>query len=294
MAAIQQVRPIRRAFAGRGPVSPPRPRPARVVNSAGRLLSCRVKVTLPPACWLRVLTAPHPEYRVEVLSRQSPEAGRTVTAVRLHGPREPDWQSELEQLPGVDRVDILEEDSQSVLLQVSHLTPAWAAVAERLDLLWRYPFWAGEGEARWSIVGPEEKVRAYLSEIRPTVEAVRVEAIVRGTRDKPIDRLSPRQRELVQRAVSAGYFEVPRRVSLTELAERLQLAKSTLSERLAVIERKLIAEAVELLALAGPRPPEEEPLLEPVRSAAPTAPVPPWGSRVPSVEPVLLTVPGAV
>jgi len=42
--------------------------------------------------------------------------------------------------------------------------------------------------------------------------------------------------------MAAGYFEVPRRVTLTELAERIGVAVSSLSEMLAVVEKKLLQE----------------------------------------------------
>jgi predicted DNA binding protein len=293
MAAIHEPRPKRRGYGGRGPVSPLPARSVRVVHAAGRLVTCRLNVTLPPDCWLRVLTTPHPEYRVEVLSRSSPRPGRTITGIRLHGPREADWAADLERLPGVERVEILEEEVESALLQVTHITPAWASVAERHGVLWRLPFWVGEGEARWSVVAPEVKVRAYLGSIRPTVPNVRVEAVFRGTRDRSADRLTPRQSELVRRAVGAGYFEVPRRITLTGLAERFQLAKSTLSERLAVIERTLVAEAAEALACSGAPLAEMEPPRDVAPTPSPTPGIEPWTPRVPSVAPVLLTAPTA-
>jgi predicted DNA binding protein len=40
--------------------------------------------------------------------------------------------------------------------------------------------------------------------------------------------------------MAAGYFDVPRRLSLTELASQLGMAVSSLSEILAVAEKKLL------------------------------------------------------
>ena len=51
--------------------------------------------------------------------------------------------------------------------------------------------------------------------------------------------LTPRQKEMVRKAIELGYFEFPRRVSLTELALALSVRSSTLSESLRRAEQKM-------------------------------------------------------
>lgn len=51
--------------------------------------------------------------------------------------------------------------------------------------------------------------------------------------------LTPRQREAILAAVKAGYFEFPRKVGLTKLAETLSIKPSTLSEILRRAEDKI-------------------------------------------------------
>jgi hypothetical protein len=52
--------------------------------------------------------------------------------------------------------------------------------------------------------------------------------------------LTNRQRELILAAFDAGYFEFPRKISLSELAEKLSVRPSTLSEILRRAEEKMI------------------------------------------------------
>lgn len=52
--------------------------------------------------------------------------------------------------------------------------------------------------------------------------------------------LTPRQREILLRAVHGGYYEYPRRITLTDLAREIGIAKSTLSESLIMIERTVM------------------------------------------------------
>ncbi|EMA53544.1 helix-turn-helix domain-containing protein [Halococcus thailandensis] len=51
--------------------------------------------------------------------------------------------------------------------------------------------------------------------------------------------LTEKQREAAVLAVSAGYYETPRQTSLGELADRLDISKSALSQRLTAVESKL-------------------------------------------------------
>jgi hypothetical protein len=53
--------------------------------------------------------------------------------------------------------------------------------------------------------------------------------------------LTDRQREVLQRAFEAGYYERPRRTSGTELAGELDISVSTFTQHLRAAERKLLA-----------------------------------------------------
>ena len=51
--------------------------------------------------------------------------------------------------------------------------------------------------------------------------------------------------------MAAGYFAVPRGITLTDLARRLDRSKSAVSEAIAIIERKLLESAMRSSALSG-------------------------------------------
>lgn len=52
--------------------------------------------------------------------------------------------------------------------------------------------------------------------------------------------LTDKQREVVEEAVSRGYYATPRKASLSDLAEDLNVTRSALSQRLNAVEAKLI------------------------------------------------------
>lgn len=52
--------------------------------------------------------------------------------------------------------------------------------------------------------------------------------------------IPPRQREFLNTAVEQGYFEIPRQVTLEEVAEEMGITKTTASNHLRKVERQLV------------------------------------------------------
>jgi len=72
-------------------------------------------------------------------------------------------------------------------------------------------------------------------------------------------RLTDRQREVIERALEAGYFEWPREVTTEELAAQLDITRATLLEHLRKAESKLLTDALDSASAAGGQPDPTEP-----------------------------------
>ena len=60
------------------------------------------------------------------------------------------------------------------------------------------------------------------------------------------DAITDKQREAIEMAVEAGYYETPRRADLGDLADELDVSRSAVSQRLTAVESKLISELFEV------------------------------------------------
>ena len=60
------------------------------------------------------------------------------------------------------------------------------------------------------------------------------------------DAITDKQREALEMAVEAGYYETPRRADLGDLADELDVSRSAVSQRLTAVESKLISELFEV------------------------------------------------
>jgi predicted DNA binding protein len=61
-----------------------------------------------------------------------------------------------------------------------------------------------------------------------------------STRSVTTRLLTPRQRQVFDIAIREGFYDIPRRISLTELAQLLGVAKSTLSAQLQRVESTIV------------------------------------------------------
>lgn len=110
---------------------------------------------------------------------------------------------------------------------------------------------ASAGRARYTVeVASERDVRALLDRIRhvfpeTTVETKRqhTRAVdrVEGVPDRAVADLTDRQREALEAAYRAGYFDWPRESTAEEVAESLGIAAPTLHAHLRKAERRLFA-----------------------------------------------------
>lgn len=100
------------------------------------------------------------------------------------------------------------------------------------------------------VVRERETVRELVSAIRETGASVSVERI--GPRE--LDRSAPAtpdaraitdtQRETIELAVELGYYDEPRKADLQQLADRLDVSRSAVSQRLNAAESKIVRSLV--------------------------------------------------
>ncbi len=150
------------------------------------------------------------------------------------------WRSRLESLAGVRAVETLHVSDSEEIDRVFFRGPTYVPLLRAFGLVRQFPFPIEDGVAHWTVVGPSAKVRALAVHLRGAREVAEIERLRPPSGAHRSTALTPRQRELLRFALSSGYFEVPRRISLTRLARNVGVATSTLSVTLAVIERKVL------------------------------------------------------
>jgi predicted DNA binding protein len=100
------------------------------------------------------------------------------------------------------------------------------------------PYSASEG-GEWNVL---VKDSGQLKGLISRLEDLKIGASIGGVSDPAREEsLTSRQEEILAKAISLGYFEFPRRFSLTELSRRVGIKPSTLSQVLRAAEEKVMA-----------------------------------------------------
>lgn len=98
------------------------------------------------------------------------------------------------------------------------------------------------GSVVWSIIAPNnEQLRIFIEKLRSQgIKLVLISVKRLGSRVE----LTKKQDVIMRMAYSLGYFEIPKKVTLDQMAIRAQISKSTLDLILRRAQKKLIADYV--------------------------------------------------
>ena len=106
------------------------------------------------------------------------------------------------------------------------------------------------GRVEWEFVTDHKHVKKLVKGLKESELPHRIHSLSKESTSRL---LTVRQREVFDLAVSEGYYDNPRRITLTALAEMAGVSKSTLCEMIHLIEKNIIDEFAESVRRQSPR-----------------------------------------
>lgn len=203
------------------------------------------EVPTAPSSWCARLHREHPDLAVELVGIFPGADGEIIETVSVAGRDAMRAIDTIRFTETVHHFEIIHQrgDACTVRLKTHSCEPCLAAQLTRIAPT--FPMLVAGGTCHWRVQTSPEKARAFAGRLEQTHHAPTLTR-KRWMEQKPV--LTPRQREILQAAVTQGYYARPRRLSLTELAGHLKIRKSSLSQTLATIEAKLLPRCVEHLS----------------------------------------------
>lgn len=202
----------------------------------------RLLVDLPDGPWIADVSREFPDAGFRVLTAVPGEdAGFALVRVTAR-----DVDAVLSAMGSHDAltsVSVMAREEGVATVRIETDAPLLLLAAKRSGLPIEMPLDIEDGVAEVEVTGEHERVAEMgrrLSELGLEFEVERVRQRV-----DPARLLTDRQRELLLAAVDLGYYDVPREATLTEVAERVGIAKSTCSETLQRVERTVVREFVD-------------------------------------------------
>ena len=189
----------------------------------------RIEVRLPEGHWAGDVTRSHPSAVLRIEEHMPLQKGRgtarascseeIVETVSLH--------------PGIEEVRSF--GKQSFVVDIIAGGGGFLKPLLQVGVIPQTPFEVRDGWVEWTISCAGEKVRDLLS----SFDNEEIPHRLVSTRGLSNRLLTPRQRFVFDTAMQEGYYDVPRRITLTQLADVLDVAKSTLSAQLQRIESSI-------------------------------------------------------
>jgi len=186
-------------------------------------------IDLPDSVWISRISSTHPETLFRVLAAFSHD-DRGVALLEVSGPDVVDALQAMHESDAVTQLDPLERDGDSVLVQFETDEPLLLFSLREAGLPLEPPLEITDGRGTLEVVAPHAK----LSQLREQLDAFGMDFEVGYLYESGDSErlLTPRQQEVLVAAIEAGYYDTPRESTLTDLADDLDTAKSTLSETL--------------------------------------------------------------
>lgn len=216
------------------------------------MTQARLVVTLPEGIWIGDVSRTQPEATFEVLSAV-PDANAAFALLRVTGPEIEPPLSAVEDHDHITEFSSIQRTDGEATIQVETISPPLLQSAARgSGLPIEFPVAISDGEATVDVTGSHERLAALGDQLRGLGLEFDIEYIQERLHTSQL--LTESQYELVRTAVDHGYYDTPRSCTLTELADSLDLAKSTCSERLHRAEEAMIKRFIDDL----PTPMEAE------------------------------------
>ena len=197
----------------------------------------KLVVELPPGTWIGEVSSAYPDSVFRVLAAISvDETG--VGLLEVTSEEVPAVLTAIEEHEGVLDAELLRAGENEALVQFETSQAVLLLAVRNSMVPLELPLRIVAGKATMELTASQSR----LAELTEQLASFGLSYEVEYLRQSPTssDLLTDQQRSLLADAVERGYYDTPRGCTLTELAEDVGVAKSTLSERLHRIEGRVM------------------------------------------------------
>lgn len=200
-----------------------------------------ITLNVPEEVWIGSLSREFPETRFRVLAAL-PDGETGVGLVEVTSDELEAVVSAIEAAGAVTDLQVMQRQDGTALIQFETTSPMLLFPVQSSGVPLELPFDLKDGEAVWELTASRER----LGRLGDQLDAFGIEFTVDRLQSyiEPQQLLTDQQERLIREAVEAGYYDTPRGCTLTELADKLGMAKSTCSETLHRAEGSIVKQFV--------------------------------------------------
>jgi len=212
------------------------------------LVEARIRARFPRGFPFDPFFERNPDVECLLVSRFPLPTGHIVAEIRIRSPVDRDWVAELHTIRGLESVQSLESSGRPGMYRYKWKPPAYLPVLlEKYDLIGVMPMAVANGYLTFSIALAKRRLTRFVREAQGRGFEIAILELRPFRGGGEFGGLTPKQRARFLEAVERGYFDVPRRTTLDELALRFAVRKSAFAESLALARRKVLLAAGRVL-----------------------------------------------
>lgn len=216
--------------------------PGTTVRLHVRMAQATLTITMPEQVWMWQVSTAYPETTFRMLEAV-PGVESGFALVRLTGSEVAEAVDELDDHPQISNLSTAGRTDDETTVYFDTTAPLLLFSSRESGTPIDLPVEIQDGEAAVDVTGSREQLAALADRLERAGLRYRIEHVQERLYESQL--LSERQLEVAATAVDEGYYDTPRRCSLTELADHLDIAKSTCSETLHRAEEAIIKRFVE-------------------------------------------------
>ncbi|THE64977.1 helix-turn-helix domain-containing protein [Salinadaptatus halalkaliphilus] len=199
-------------------------------------------ITMPEQVWIQQLSTDYPDAIFRVLAGV-PGSSTGFALVRITGPAVPDVIDDMNDHPQITELTLAQWSDSEATVHFETTAPLLLFSSQESGMPIELPVEISDGEATIDVTGSRERLAELADQLEQFGLQYRIDHVRERLHESQL--LSDRQLEVVVAAVEEGYYDTPRRCSLTDLATHLDIAKSTCSETLHRAEEAIIKRFVD-------------------------------------------------
>ena len=200
------------------------------------IVQVKFNITVPKTKWLAKINKKYPELTFNILSKFLLNNNIGNTLFQIKGPTIKNFLSDFKKISNSLTYQILFEGDDFVLLNIKTEDPLILTALMKTQLLLMYPLTVKNGIVEVKVIAERSKIDQFLLKLEhKTINfSIRSIGYYHGTR-----LLTQKQNQILQIANKKGYYDIPRKISLSNLAKELNISPSALSETFRRIHKKI-------------------------------------------------------
>jgi predicted DNA binding protein len=207
----------------------------------------RIKIKFPEQLWISAIFKNYPDIKMEISHFLPYDLEKSIgnSVIEIIHYNIDSIIEEIRNHPSVFELSVIEKEENQLKFNIKTKDPYLLYAIIKCGVLVDFPVRVEEGFAYWRLISSRDRIDQLLTLFEQkniNFELLRIGIAPYNIEDEKY-KLTLDEINVLNKAISSGFFEIPRKISLEELANELGKSKSALSVMLRkIIKKKVLFE----------------------------------------------------